>query len=360
MAVERDNLHYSFRPIDGYDATYNFVISCREPGKSSNFFAEKIYPNWKKNGAPLLYVVRNIVEITEGLILTIQDNILNKFFDDNIQFEYNKSSFKDGIVELYINKKMFMRIEALSISSRKIKQTILNKCSCIVFDEFIINPRQGEKYLKGEAEKFKELYATNKRDRYDQSKPLKCYFLGNPYSLFNPYFVWFGVSPSKLKIGTFYTDTEKSLVINYYKMKPELRAKLLEENPSYKFDEDYATFALEGNAVNDTNIKLGKLPSNYHLRFVFKVENKFIGVFQNNYWEDHADLYFCKFLDREEVSSRRVAYVFDFNEMIDGCCLFSSEDKNKFNKFRIAMRNRLVAFASVDCYYLIEEIYNNL
>lgn len=360
MAIERDNLHYSFRPIDGYDATYNFVISCREPGKSTNFFVEKAYPAFKKNGAPLLYIVRNIVEITEGLITTIQDVILNKFFDDNIKFEYNKSDLRDGVVDVKIKGKLFMRIEALSISVRKIKQTILKDCSMIVFDEFIINPKQGEKYLKGEADKFKELYTTNKRDRFDQSKPLKCYFLGNPYSLFNPYFVWLGVSVSKLKIGTFYVDKEKSLVINYYKMLPELREKLLKENPSYQFDEDYATFALEGNAVNDRNIKLGTLPLNFALRFVFKVENKFIGVFQNNVWEDLQDLFFCKMMSREEVSRRRVAYCFEFEDLVNGCALMSNEEKSRFNWFKNAMRKRRVAFGSIDCYYLIEEIYYNL
>lgn len=357
--IVRDNLHYSFRPIDGYDLAYNFTISCREPGKSSNFFIEKAYPFWKKTKAPLLYLVRNIVEITEGLILTIQDNILNKFFDDNVKFEYSKASLRDGIVDIRIHNELFMRIEALSITERKMKQTILNKVSMIVFDEFIINPKYGEKYLKGEADKFKTLYDTNKRDRFDTSKPLKCYFLGNPYSLYNPYFVWLGIHPADLKLGSFYTNGY--CVIDYYKMKPELREKLLKENPAYIFDEEHASFALDGQAVNDKNIKVVKQqPMNYHLRFVFKIENKYIGIFQNNYWEDHADLYFCQFLSDKEISKRRIAYCFDFADLVNGSEIISNEDKNRFNKFRIAMRKRLVAFQSIDCYYLVEEIYNNL
>ena len=77
--MELDNLHYSFRAIDGHDKPYNFVISAREPGKSTMFMLTKHYFAWKKDFAPLLYLVRNIVEITEGLITTIQDVIINKF-----------------------------------------------------------------------------------------------------------------------------------------------------------------------------------------------------------------------------------------------------------------------------------------
>ena len=356
--IELDNLHYEFRSIDGYDRPYNFTISAREPGKSTMFMLSKHYFKWKQDHAPLLYLVRNIVEITTGLISTIQDVIINKFTDDNVSFQYSKASLREGVVDIFIKDKLFMRIEALSITLRKIKQTILHRCRCIVFDEFIINPRQNEKYLPDEAMKFKELYTTNKRDRLDTTKPLKAYFLGNPYSLYNPYFVWLGVSPAQLKFGEMYVG--ETFVVDYYKMKEELKQKILKENPAYIFDKEYCEYALEGKAVLDKNIKLGKLPPNYHLRFVFKNENRYIGVFQNNYWEDKADLYFCQFLTAKDISNRRVAYCFDFKELINGTEIISNEDRNKFNKFKIAMRKRLVAFNSIDCYYLIEEIYYNL
>lgn len=356
--IKLDNLHYSFRSIDGHDKPYNLIISAREPGKSTMFMLTKHYFKWKQDFAPLLYVVRNIVEISETLILTIQDVILNKFTDDNVVFRYAKASLRDGIVDIYIKEKLFIRIEALSISTRKIKQTILHRCRCIEFDEFIINPKNNEKYLPSEATKFKELYTTNERDRLDTSKPLKAYFLGNPYSLYNPYFVWLGISPAKLKFGEIYVGAD--YCVDYYKMKEELKKKILEQNPIYRFDDEYCQYALEGKAILDKNIKLGKLPPNYHLRFVFKCENRFIGVFQNNYWEDHADIYFCCFMTAKEISNRRVAYCFDFKDLINGTELLSNEDRNKFNKFKIAMRKRLVAFQSIDCYYLIEEIYYNL
>ena len=77
-----DNLHYDFRPIDGYNKAFNIIISPRELGKTSMAWLKKVYLPWKKNSKPWLYLVRNANEITESLI----DDIIrpvNKFTDDD-------------------------------------------------------------------------------------------------------------------------------------------------------------------------------------------------------------------------------------------------------------------------------------
>lgn len=356
---ERDNLHYTFRKIDGYNKPINIVISAREAAKSTSFNLDKAYFKWKKDGSTILYLVRQVVEINEALIESIQDNILNKFTDDNVQFQYSKSAMRDGILDIKINGKLYMRILALSIPLRRIKQALLKDIGIIVFDEFIINQRQGEKYLKEEAFKINEVYTTYKRERLDQGKPLKMYFLGNPYSLWNPIFMWLKIKPSKLHLGECLVGDE--YVVEWYKLTDALKKKILEDNPLYQFDEEYKAYAFDGQPILDTNIKVEpQLPSRFSLRFVFRISNRYIGVYNNNYWEDGADLYYCQFIKEDEFSKRKTAYCFDFGELVNRCALISKEDYYKFNKFKIAMRKRQVAFQSVDCYYLIEEIYYNL
>lgn len=356
---ERDNLHYNFRKIDGYNKPINIVISAREAAKSTSAVLDKIYYPFKKTGAKVLYLVRYPIEINEALVETIQDTIINKFTDDNVHITYNRSAMRQGgVLDLKINGVVFCRILAVSIPLRRIKQALLKDIGCIIFDEFIVNPRKNEKYCKGEAFAIAEIYTTYKRERLDKGRPLKMYFLGNPYSLYNPIFVWLGIKPSKLKFGQILVGD--NYVVEWYALLPELKAKILADNPLYEFDEEYKEYAFEGQPINDENIKLATMPNDYHLRFVFKIEGKYIGIFQNNYWQDHEDIYYCKYMTKEEISRRRVAYCFDFADMVDGCSLFSREEKNRFNKFKIAMRKRLVAFESIDCYYLIEEIYNNL
>ena len=170
--VERDNLHFSFRTIDGYNKPINVVISARESAKSTSFNLDKAYFKWKKDGQTCLYLVRQVVEINEALITSIEDNIINKFTDDNVKFQFSKASFRDGVVDIRIQDKLYMRILALSIPLRRIKQSLLKDVGVIVFDEFIINQRTGEKYLKNESFKISEIYTTYQRERKDKNQPL--------------------------------------------------------------------------------------------------------------------------------------------------------------------------------------------
>lgn len=353
-----DNIHYSFRRIDGYNKPFNMVISAREAGKSTTIFMEKIYREWKKNRSPSVYIVRNVVEISEALITTIQDNIINKFTDDNVVFQFNKGNFKDGIVDVKIEGELFIRIIALNISARRMKQTLLKNCYIMIFDEMIINQRNGEKYLKGEANKLEELYTTYKRERANDSKPLKVYLLGNPYSLYNPYFILFNVDVNKLKLGSVLVG--ENYVVDYYKITDELRNKILQENPMYQIDEEFKKYAFDGTPINDNNIRIGKLPNNYHLHFVFRCENQYIGVFQNNYWEDKEDRYYCSYVDESKIAKNRDIYCFEFSDLVNRCILLSNSERQKFNLFRIAMRKRQVVFSDVSVYYIVEEIYYNI
>ena len=378
MAIPRDNLHYSFRPIDGYNKAFNIVISPREPGKTTSMWMDKIYIPWKKNHKPWIYLVRQAVEIDDALIESIFSTNMNKFTDDNLQPIYKASSFSDGIVDIFLEvkhlekkevkqddgslkmedvevseKHLFFRIVSLNIKMYRIKKAILRNIAGVFMDEFIINPEFAEKYLPKEFERLQEAYSTWRREA---DGVLKMYFCGNPYSLFNPLFVGLKVDIAKLKRDSFYVGD--TFVIHWAILTEALRQKILEENPFYKFDEEYANYAVEGCAVNDKNIKLGKQPRNFYLSFVLKMNGKFIGVFQNNYMESLEDRYFCKFLD--EVSARRTIYCFDFTEMVERSILVSMDERMKLKRYKEAMRKRLVTFEDINVYYYMEEVYKNL
>ena len=378
MAIQRDNLHYSFRPIDGYNKAFNVVISAREPGKTTSMWMDKIYLPWKKNHKPWAFLVRQAVEIDDALIESIFSTNMNKFTDDNVKPIYKSSTFSNGIVDIFIEVKhkekqivkdedgneheeeievgenvLFIRIISMNVKIYRIKKAVLRNIAGIFMDEFIINPKFGEKYLPKEYERIQEIYSTLRREA---DGILKMYFCGNPYSLFNPLFVGLKVDISKLKRDSFYIGD--TFVIHWAILSPELKKKILEENPFYKFDEEYSNYAVDGQAVNDNNIKLGKLPINFYLSFVLKMNGKFIGIFQNNYIDNLEDRYFCKFLD--EVSARRTIYCFEFEEMLERSILVSMDERMKLQRFKEAMRKRLVSFEDINVYYYMEEVYKNL
>ena len=357
----------SWRPIDGFNKSINFFMSPREPGKTDTTWWEKIYCKWTENKRPWGYLVRQVVEINEAMILDIE-NTINLWSPEPVELKYNKGAFKDGIVDVKIGDELFFRIVSLSIALRRIKLAKIPNIGGIFFDEYIINPKSGEKYLPDEFFKIKELYTTWRRE-YRGEGMLKIYFAGNPYSLFNPVFVGLGVDISQLKKDVYelvngeYKLKHNILVGHTYAIEwgvlhPLLKKQLLEKNPFYQFDEEYNQYALEGMAINDRNIKLATLPMNFALEFVLRVQNKNIGIFKNNYIDDLEDRFFCKFID--EVSARRVIYCFDFGDMMERTILMSIDERMKLQRFKEAIRKRLVSFEDINVYYFIEEVYKNL
>ena len=163
--IPRDNIHWSWRPIDGYNKPFNFVMSPREPGKTDSTWWEKIYCPWCEKKTPWMYLVRQSIEITEAMIQDIEDT-LNKWSVEEIKFQYTKGNFKDGIVDVKINGELFFRIVSLNIPLRRIKLAKIPNIGGVFMDEYIINPKMDEKYIKGEAFKIKEAYTTWRRS-YD-------------------------------------------------------------------------------------------------------------------------------------------------------------------------------------------------
>ena len=352
--IERDNIHFNTRKIDGYNLPFNFIISEREAGKSTAIWL-KAYKEFVDNESTILVIRRKVVHITKAYIDDIAQ-IINKFTDDKVVFQYSQSTIKEGIVDIYINEKRFMRICALSVDITALKSLVLRNLKYIIFDEFICNQRFGEKYLKDEATKFMECYNTFRRE----SENLKCYFMGNPYSLYNPMFLFFNVDTSKLTRGAIITD-KKSYVIQCYEITSELRAKILKENPLYQFDNAYTKYAFEGKNVNDENIIIrSKLPPNFKLLYVFKSANRYIGLYRQDIFFESDILYYAEFIPVEKISKRRDIICFDFEELVDRVVMLSPDQRYKFQKIKDAMRKRLIAFNSIECYYLLEEIYFNL
>ena len=353
MAIQDDGLHYDYRPVDGYNKPFVFIMSARELGKTAQKWMKQ-YRRWKKDKKPYIYLVRKSVEITDALINSIADTIINKFTDDNVEFQYSRGSFKDGIVDVKISGEIFFRIVSLSIDLRRIKLAVLKNIAGVLMDEYIIDPRTDEKYQTNEAFKIKEAYTTWRREA---DGVLKFYFLANPYSLYNPLFVDWKVDVSKLRKDQFYIGD--IFIIHWPSLNPALREKLLKVNPLYEFDEDYSGYALEGQAINDRNIKVNPtLPHNYSLRFVFKHNNRYIGIYRNNDWCEGDNKFYAQF--ETSISAKRTIYCFEFSELVDRSIVMSLDERLKLQRFKESFRKREIEFADINVYYFIEEIYKNI
>lgn len=357
--VQRDNVHIDLSPIRGHQRQFNAVISPREDGKSAQGFYYLWYKDWKATGqGVLIRLVRQAVEITGAMIEKDFKINLNKFLPEDqwVKPTFKQTDAETGICPVYdsTTKKQIALYVALSIKVKRLKDIGVENPAVIIMDEFIINPQFDEAYLKGEAIKFKEFYNTIRRE----NPKIQAWFFGNPYSLYNPYLVDWGVDVWKLKKNEIYAPKGLPFAVWYKELNPLLKEKLLDENPLYKFDKDYIAYALEGNAVNDANIHLNKnLPNDFYLDFVLAREDgKKFGVYKSKFISDYS--YYVKKIG--EMGSRRFAYTFSVDAICDKHLLVDNEVRWVFRRFKQAMSINDVEWEDLECYYFVKEIYKLL
>ena len=357
--MKLDNLHYSLNKMLSYNKAFNFVISAREAGKSTAIwlFAYKKF----LKGETTLVIRRLLADITETYIDDIS-KVINKFIDKPIKLWYKKGELDDGIVTVSVNYgddkhpdlKPFFRVVALSNPMSRIKSLMFPNLRTILFDEFICNTIMKEKYLDNEVFRFKEVFNTFQRE----SEKLTVIFAGNPYSLYNPYFVSFGVPTKELYAGNIVVGG--NWVVEVYQITDELRAAILAKNPLYQFDDAYTKYAFDGRSIRDSQIKIvEKCPDNYRLRYVFFIQGKILGIFRNTSTDFRGDYnFFWVGVMNGYNSERREITCFNFNDLADGTCLISTEDKRDFNFLKDCFRTRTIIFKSIEENYMFEAIYN--
>lgn len=352
--IKRDNIHFTFNEIDGYNKVFNFVISPREPGKTTAALLDKVYKSFMK-GKPYVLLRRRIADVTNDYIDSCL-LVINKFLDkkDQLAFVYRGTDVSKGMARIYCGDKLFMSVIGLSSPVSRIKSLMIPNIGGIIFDEFICNQRLGEKYLKQEAFKFKELYSTYQRESEGK---LKVYFLGNPYSRYNPYFTWKKVPLEELKLGT--VVSKDDYAVQTYEMKPELKEYILKHNPLYEFDDEYKKYGFFGQSVNDQNIILVKSqPPKFKLIRLFTVENSTIGVYANRCSGIDEIDYWCKL--ETNIGLKRTVWCLDVDDLAQNRRVMSFADKNKNNNLADSMRRNRIGFKDVTAYQLFITVYNFL
>ena len=141
-------------------------------------------------------------------------------------------------------------------------------------------------------------------------------------------------------------------------MTEELKQLILKSNPLYKFDDSYTRYAFNGMAVQDEKIPLCEtLPKNYSLKFIFKIENKYIECYRGDTF-DTVLFWWIRLCDNS--SSNKIAYCFDYEELVARCALISLQDRKLFTNLKTAIKYRRIDFNCIECYYLFKEIYLNI
>lgn len=350
-----DNLHINLDKLDSYKKPLNIIQSCRSSGKTT-LLLKKIYKAYKLKKQPSIIIRRRISDLTESNIIDTM-RVINKFSTEQLQYYFKTSDIKSGIVEVYLSEEdlkkktnPFLRFLALSAPMQRLKGGVLSNVRYILYDEFCINLKEKETYLQGEVSRFMELYTTYARE----SKHLTCYFSGNSYSYYSPYHSFFGIDAEKIKMGG-YVVNEKCA---YYLFKPseELKAMIKKENALMGLSSKYDSYALEGYAVNDSNIKIiKKQPINFALSYVFKIDDDFIYIYRG-----YGDNFVFWVDIKKENTTKKPVFTFDLYNVNEGATIPQRDIYNIFYPLKRAFMSYNVAFTNINAYYLLEIIYNTL
>lgn len=181
---------YSPRPQMTYNRIYNFVVGVRGGGKTMNTLIEFI-ELWKKGKGQFVYLRRRQVDLDDACSGKKGSGDL---FDDIREHdifpgvELKAVADKSGGYNLYYNDEIMGYGRALSTARRS---TSLPKVKRGVYDEFLIDDKnRHDRYLNNGDEKF---LFDNFYETIGRGRDIPFFFLGNAFSMVNPYFLDLGI-----------------------------------------------------------------------------------------------------------------------------------------------------------------------
>lgn len=172
-----------------YNRIYNFVVGVRGGGKTFNTLLHAI-KRFEKTGEQFIYLRRRGVDLDDACHRKEGGDL----FSDIRHHGYFKgvdlkvAADKSGGYNFYYNGKIMGYGKALSTARRS---TSLPLVKLIIFDEFLIDDRnRHDRYLNSGDEffLFNNFYETIARGR-----DIPVLFLGNAFSMVNPYFIELGI-----------------------------------------------------------------------------------------------------------------------------------------------------------------------
>src|SRR5690625_922610 len=193
-----------------YNRIFNFVVGVRGGGKTFNTLKHAI-ERYLKDGSEFIYLRRRQVHLDDACNGSKGDGDL--FADIRAQGYFKKHDLKvttdkAGGYNFYCDGKIMGYGKALSTSAGR-RSTSKPKVKRIIFDEFLIDDSAGssERYLNSGNEMFmfNNFYETIARGR-----DIPVFFIGNAFSMVNPYFIELGIrlqqpEPNKIYSGKTWT-----------------------------------------------------------------------------------------------------------------------------------------------------------
>jgi len=249
-----------------YNALFNLIVGNRSSGKSYGLKLRMI-KNFKEHGHQFVYLRRFADELDKTKESYFDDIILDKAFpNDTITFAS----------DCYFLNDMLMGYAMALTHAKDYKSSSYPLVWIIDFEEFIIEENGYARYLKNEVEVFLGFYMTI--DRY---RGCKVFFLGNNFTLFNPYTMYWNLS---VPYNSNVTRAKGGLIL----LEMVNNAEFIAERKITPFGQivegtPFADYAIDNKSRVDTDTFVMKKTEKCSYYFTFKYNGDLYGV-----WIDYS------------------------------------------------------------------------
>lgn len=289
-----------------HNALFNFIIGNRSSGKSYGL-KKRVVKNFKDKGQQFIYLRRYKDELDKSKDSYFDDIIYNNEFpDDKITFE-NDCYFLNGHLMGY----------AMALTKAKdYKSSSFPAVWLVIYEEFIIEENGFSRYLKNEVETFLGFYMSI--DRY---RGCKVFFLGNNYSMFNPYTLYWKLQTpynsniTKAKGGKILLEMVKAKADE--RMETDF-GQIVEGTP-------FADYAIQNISRIDNDTFVMKKSEKCSYYFTFKYSDELYGV-----WVDYTIGKF--FVSKDVDPCFKIIYSITLDDHTPNTLLLKSVNKSIFFK----------------------------
>jgi len=224
IETTKKSVYWDIQPSWQRNTFMNFITGSRGLGKTFGALLQAYY-DWKATGNTFVYVRRNSMDISKVGAKLFDKHLEYGFIHELISYrrgtyyicKYSTptTSIKDTSPDDWVP---LCYVVPLSLYL-KYKSTVFAKAKTIIFDEFV---EESGKYNDNEVEALLSLIETVFRGDDDLTR---VYCLANGFTIYNPYFLYFGIQPDRSsKTGiTYFKD--KSILIEEVDAEAFIREK---------------------------------------------------------------------------------------------------------------------------------------
>lgn len=249
-----------------YNMTFNFIMSSRDDGKTTNSLIGAI-KNFNNTGGSFVLVRRYDNETA------LCKDILDEIIEEKVIFKGDKN----GGGKFYVNKFLIGYLVPVS-KQKKYKGKKFKNVNYLIYDEYTLDRDYYLlRYLPKDVIQFLELINTIFR----LGQKYKVFILGNNLDYMNPFFEYFNIPD--IEIGKCKYFKEKDLFIDIYESKPKMK-ELKEQTPLAKLTNNtsYSDFNMNNNLINGKKYKVREKRDNDKL-FLRLLYNEYTISIYNSY-----------------------------------------------------------------------------